>query len=133
MWLDILVCLEDQRYGSGRKNASTSLSKQLNSRLLWRREYLARRWHFHINSRKPDKDACGSCCRTLSPPAVSIICGVFALMSISYHLRENHDPLTQSNVRVAGVLQKRYLPNCYRGDGDSHSHLVKAIPRLLTD
>ena len=40
-----------------------------------------------------------------TPLAVSIICGVFALMSISYHLRENHDPLTQSNVRVAGVLQ----------------------------
>src|SRR5574341_23256 len=40
-----------------------------------------------------------------TPLAVSIICGVFALMSISYHLRKEDDPLAQGNVRAAGVLQ----------------------------
>jgi len=40
-----------------------------------------------------------------APLAVSIICGVFALMSISYHLKKNDDPLAQSNVRLAGIFQ----------------------------
>lgn len=40
-----------------------------------------------------------------APLAVSIICGVYSLMSISYHLRGEKDPLVQGGVRVAGILQ----------------------------
>ena len=40
-----------------------------------------------------------------TPLAVSIICGVVALMGIAFHLRGEKDPLSQSNVRWAGMLQ----------------------------
>ncbi|NEP19723.1 MAG: hypothetical protein F6J97_23015 [Leptolyngbya sp. SIO4C1] len=40
-----------------------------------------------------------------APLALSIICGVLALMSISFHLCKNRDPMPQSEVRLFGVCQ----------------------------
>jgi hypothetical protein len=39
------------------------------------------------------------------PLAVSISSGVLALMSISYHLRDDSDPIAQRDVRIAGIVQ----------------------------
>ena len=40
-----------------------------------------------------------------APLAASIVCGVFTLMSIAYHLKNGGDPLTHRDVRIVGVLQ----------------------------
>jgi hypothetical protein len=41
----------------------------------------------------------------VAPLAVSVVCGVFTLMSIAYHLRGQADPLGHRDVRISGVSQ----------------------------
>ena len=40
-----------------------------------------------------------------APLTVSIICGVLALMSISYYLNKEGDPLSQKGVQKLGIFQ----------------------------